>query len=120
MFYAGIDLHKNYILITVINGGGFRISQIRINNDIQKIANFFAQFTEPVRIVIEATLNWYWIVELLDNLGYDIVLAHPKKLRAIVDAKLELLSFCCLMINVCNTFPCSKILFSRILNLRKQ
>lgn len=89
MLYAGIDLHKNYILITVINGGGFRISQIRINNDIQKIANFFAQFTEPVRIVIEATLNWYWIVELLDNLGYDIVLAHPKKLRAIVDAKLE-------------------------------
>lgn len=89
MLYAGIDLHKNYIVITVIDQGGFQISQIRINNDIKAIISFFSQFKEPVKIVLEATLNWYWIVDLLDNMGYEIVLAHPKRLRAIVDAKLE-------------------------------
>lgn len=89
MLYAGIDLHKNYVVITVINQRGAQISQVRINNDRKALIIYFRQFKEPVKVVIEATLNWYWIVDLLDDMGYEVVLAHPKKLRAIVDAKLE-------------------------------
>jgi len=87
MLYSGIDLHKCFVLITVINESGCQISQVRINNDVNALISFFAQFNEPIEIVVEATLNWYWLVDLLDNLGYTIVLAHPKKLKAIVDTK---------------------------------
>lgn len=87
MLYAGIDLHKHYLVISVINQRGSEISSIRINNDSQLLVDYFGQFKEPIKVVIEATLNWYWIVDLLDDLQYEIVLAHPRRLRAIVDAK---------------------------------
>jgi len=89
MLYAGIDLHKYYQLITDINDGGHQVSQVRLNNNRLLVKNYFGQFTESVKIVVEATLNWYWLVDLLDELNYHIVLAHPKKLRSIVEAKLE-------------------------------
>jgi len=87
MLYAGIDLHKYFLVISVINQRGSEISSIRINNDAKLLVNYFSQFTEPIKIVIEATLNWYWVVDLLDQLQFEIVLAHPKRLRAIVETK---------------------------------
>lgn len=42
-----------------------------------------------MKATVEATLNWYWLVDLLDELGYSISLAHPAKLKAIVTAKCE-------------------------------
>ena len=77
MLYAGIDLHKHYLVISVIDQRGCEISSIRINNNAQLLISYFSQFAEPIKVVIEATLNWYRIVDLFDEPGYEIVLAHP-------------------------------------------
>lgn len=89
MLYAGIDLHKHYVHIAVINNAGNTVAEARLNNDRKIISNFFGRFDEPIKAVVEATLNWYWLVDLLDELQYSICLAHPAKLKAIVTAKCE-------------------------------
>lgn len=44
---------------------------------------------EPLKVVIEARRNWGMMYDLLEELGVDITVAHPLKVRAIADAKIK-------------------------------
>ena len=41
--YVGIDLHKNYLQIAVMDEKGKVLQNNKIDNDIQKIGGFFDQ-----------------------------------------------------------------------------
>ena len=43
MMYVGMDLHKNYLQIAVMDEKGKVIKNSKIDNDIQKIGIFFDQ-----------------------------------------------------------------------------
>ncbi len=82
MYYAGIDLHRNN-LVVFLEGQFGAVSQPRtfLCAAPESIREFFAQH-RPFRAVIEATCNYRWLYDLLAPLG-EVVLAHPKRLRAI-------------------------------------
>jgi len=42
-----------------------------------------------VHIAIESTINWYWIVDGLQEAGYDVRLAHTLGLYMITGAKIK-------------------------------
>ena len=85
--FAGIDLHKRYCFITVVNNLGEIMLQMKVPNSNEALRGFFAQFPTLPKTVIEATGNWYWIADLLEEMGIDVSLAHPKKLKDLYGAK---------------------------------
>ena len=89
MFYSGIDLHRDNSMITTINDSGAVIKQQKMPNDELAILNYFFSMGRQHRAVVEATANWYWLSDLLNDHGIELVLAHAKYLKAISYAKVK-------------------------------
>ena len=55
--FVGMDLHKNYLQIAVMNEKGKVLENSRINNDLRQIGRFFDQNIndENVRVVMESS-----------------------------------------------------------------
>lgn len=89
MLYSGIDLHRDNSMITTINQSGIIVKQQKLPNDKQALLNYFFALGNQHRAVVEATANWYWISDLLNSNGIDLILAHAKYLKAISYAKVK-------------------------------
>ncbi len=76
MYYSGIDQHKRDCLITTYDHGGQRVKQQRVPNDRQRLRAYFAAFAGPHRAVVESTGFWYWLADLLEELGVELTLAR--------------------------------------------
>lgn len=86
--YAGIDLHKDYSYITVVDQTGKKVSQGKIDNQVEKLQSFFNKLANP-KAVVEATFAWGWITDLLTEQGVEVILGHPQKLKAIASARIK-------------------------------
>src|SRR2546425_12522381 len=60
---------------------GERLSVLRVPNEAPAIANAMADAGPEPKVVIEATYGWYWVVDLLQDLGATVHLANPKALN---------------------------------------
>ncbi len=89
MLHVGLDLHKRFSFVTIMNDEGTVIRRARLANERKVIKGFFGQFEEPLSIAIEATWNWYWLQDILEEEGYPIKLAHPLKTKAIASARIK-------------------------------
>lgn len=89
MLYSGIDLHRDNSMITTINDSGTIIKQQKLPNDQVSLLDYFFSMGNEHRAVVEATANWYWLSDLLNGHGIDLVLAHAKYLKAISYAKVK-------------------------------
>lgn len=88
MVTVGVDLHKRVSQIAVLTPAG-EIVQHRLDNDAEKIAQFFGQIPAPASVAIEASGTWWWLADLLEQLGHHPVLSNPKQTKAIAAAKLK-------------------------------
>ena len=88
MVHVGVDLHKRVSQIAVLSPNG-EVTQHRLENDRLGVQRFFAQVPAPARVAIEASGMWWWLVDLLEELGHQPVLSHPKQTRAIAAARLK-------------------------------
>jgi transposase len=89
MQYVGFDAHKKYTFFTQMDASGQIRRQGKLANDRDALATFFAKIEEPARVVIEATMNWYHLYDLLESLEIPVTLAHPLRTRAIAEAKVK-------------------------------
>ncbi len=86
MHYAGIDLHRRTIVIAIEGEKGPLGKAKRfLCSEESELVDFFNRH-RPFRAVIEASCSYRWLYDLLSPLG-DVVLAHPKRLRAIVSGR---------------------------------
>ncbi|MEO0128324.1 MAG: IS110 family transposase, partial [candidate division WOR-3 bacterium] len=76
MNYCGIDLHKDFSQIHLCDEE-LRESSTRLKNDETIIRGFFETLRGNCKVVVEATGNWYWLVDLLQSLNLDVSLANP-------------------------------------------
>src|SRR5262245_1948607 len=88
MVHVGVDLHKRMSQIAVLTADG-ELTQHRLPNDPARLEPFFAQLPTPNPIAIEASGTWWWLVDLLERLGHQPVLSHPKETKAIASARLK-------------------------------
>jgi transposase len=92
MYYAGIDYHKRYSVVSVVNGAGTRLHQGRVEgNGAEGFTRFFKQVGSPVKVVLEASWNWGKVYDVLEDLEAvkHITLAHPAKTRMIAEAQIK-------------------------------
>jgi hypothetical protein len=77
--YCGIDLHAKSSYLAIIDEQRKRVFNRNVTNDRETILSFLAPYrAELVRIVVESTFNWYWLMDdtLMGN-DYTIHLANP-------------------------------------------
>lgn len=90
MCYVGIDLHKKTSTYVVLDQGGKRVARKMIASRPEEFRREFSAF-EPgeTKVVLEATINWYWVVDVLDELGLEVHLADPRKVRLIAESTIK-------------------------------
>jgi transposase len=86
MKYVGIDLHKKTIVVCVMNKARKVLARKKFQcSDIKGIKAWFAELGE-FQFVVEATAAYEWLVQLLEPMANDWVLAHPGKMRVIAES----------------------------------
>jgi transposase len=82
----GVDLHKKLITACVMDQDRAVLARKNLACDQpDAIVEFFRPF-RPFKVVIEATASYLWLVERLETLAEEIILANPKKLRVIAES----------------------------------
>lgn len=76
--FAGIDLHRNNAVCVIVNQQGRRLAHRKLPNELTQIQHFLRPYhARLARVGVEATFNWYWLVDGLQAAGYPVGLAHP-------------------------------------------
>jgi transposase len=81
-YYAGIDLHSSNNYIGIIDEKDKRVFGKRINNDLPDVLSVLEPFKSNLDgVVVESTYNWYWLVDGLQDHGYQVHLANPSAVK---------------------------------------
>jgi transposase len=89
MFYCGIDLSARDSHLCVLDESLSIHLQMKAPNLLPRIASLLDPFKPDLKIVVESTFNWYWLVDGLQLLGFDVSLAHTLGLAMITQAKVK-------------------------------
>jgi len=76
MKYAAIDLHGNNSVVVVTDEGDRVLVQRRVGNDLAQVMAVLDPYREGLVVAVEATFNWYWLVDGLSLHGYVVRLVH--------------------------------------------
>ena len=75
-FYCGIDLSARECHLCVIDERLKIILQQKLPNNLKQICALLAPYQADLKIVVESTFNWYWLIDGLQAAGFAVVLAH--------------------------------------------
>jgi transposase len=90
MLHVGLDLHKRFSTVTVMDDDGTILEQDKLyHDDRARLTEFFRRLAGKAVVTVEATRNWYWLYELLEELGLTVKLANARKVRLIAEARLK-------------------------------
>src|SRR3989449_4056988 len=84
-FYCGIDLSARDCHVCVID----EQLKVMVRNELPKIVQLLEPSKANLKIVVESTFNWYWLIDGLQAAGFDVVLAHTLGLYLITGAKVK-------------------------------
>lgn len=88
--YIGIDFHTQHSSVAVMDSKGTIVDERRLyHNSKKEFLNYFSAFDKDTSIAVEATRNWYWLVDCLQDLDLDVKLVHAKKARIIAEGTIK-------------------------------
>src|SRR5437762_7599181 len=88
-FYCGIDLSARDCHVCVIDEQLKVMVQQKLRNELPRICQLLEPYKGDLKIVVESTFNWYWLIDGLQAEGFDVVLAHTLGLYLITGAKVK-------------------------------
>jgi transposase len=79
---AGIDLHSNNLFCGIVDLEGKRVFEKKLPCDLASVIKALKPFQNRMEtIAVESTYNWYWLVDGLQDQGYQTVLANPAAMQ---------------------------------------
>jgi transposase len=82
MNYSGIDQHSNNSVVTVTDETDRVVAEKRLPNDLSKIVAFLLPWRDELAgVVVESTDNWYWLVDGLQEAGFEVKLANTGAIK---------------------------------------
>jgi len=87
--YVGVDLHKRSCWVTVLDADGHLLESRRIGTTKPELLEFFGKVRKPAEVAVEATLNWYYFLNVMEPLGLELHPVHAWKTRAIASARIK-------------------------------
>jgi transposase len=79
--YVGIDLHRRRSVIVRVSQSGEKLATYHLDNDPMLIAAAIKEAGQRPEVVFEATYGYYWLADLLEELGCVLHMAHPSGLN---------------------------------------
>lgn len=87
--YIGIDLHKAKSFVTRMTAQGHILEQVNLSHTTGALQQYLRTLPTDARRAVEATGNWMWLYEQIEDRQLALVLAHPLKVRAIASARIK-------------------------------
>lgn len=90
--FIGMDLHKNTSALCVKDKEGEEIILKKIltgKNSVREFINGIKERSDNLSLVLEPVSQWYYYADMLENLGADVHLAHPMRVKAIAAARVK-------------------------------
>lgn len=86
----GIDLHQKRSRYVMVNQEGRVLAKRTIASTPEAFRETFGALeARNTQVALEATINWYWAVDILDELGIEVHLANPHKVRLIAESTIK-------------------------------
>jgi len=89
MEYYGLDIHKLSITYTCMNEQGQVLRRGQVVTTPEAIREIVAPSGGQAWVALEATRGWSYVYDTLEPLGVHLFLSHPKRVKAIVSAKVK-------------------------------
>jgi transposase len=89
MCSIGVDFHKAYSHMTVMDAQGQVVKAGKVANTREAVQAFLTPYRDNAEAVLEATRNWTVMYDLLEREVRAVHLAHPLKVRAIAEARIK-------------------------------
>ena len=87
--YVGIDVHRKRSQVAVIDQDGKVLANRNVNNGVTPILSVIGGLPPGTPAAFEAAYGWGWLVELLEDYGFEPHLVHPLQCKAIASARLK-------------------------------
>jgi transposase len=87
--YVGIDVHRKRSQVAVVDQGGEVLANRNVTNGVEPILGVIGDLPVTTPVAFEAAFGWGWLVELLEDYGFDPHLVHPSQCKAIASARLK-------------------------------
>ena len=81
MRIIGVDLHARQQTIAMLDTETGELSEKTLVHDGDEVWNFYSALRSPVLVGIEATGSMQWFLRLMEELGIECRVGHPKKIR---------------------------------------
>ena len=79
--YIAFDSHKRYTWVEHEEVATGKVEQYRLNHAPGAIRNALAHCAPGTPVAIEATANWYWIIDEIEQAQLEPRLVHPRKAK---------------------------------------
>jgi len=91
MYAIGIDYHKRYSQMTVMEKDGTIVKEGKVANRPEAVKEFLGSYEGEAQAAVEATLNWTVIFDMVEELLGEgqVKLCHTSKARAIAEARIK-------------------------------
>ena len=87
--YVGIDVHRRRSQIAVVDEGGVVHANRNVSNGTDTVLAVLGGLPTGTPVAFEAAYGWGWLVQLLDDYGFEPHLVHPVRCKAIASARLK-------------------------------
>src|SRR5437667_12068874 len=87
--YVGIDVHRKRSQVAVIDQAGQVVANRNVPNGVEPILKVIGGLPPGTPAALEAAFGTGWLVELLEDYGFDPHLVHPLRCKAIASARLK-------------------------------
>jgi len=80
--YCGIDLHSNNHVVVVLDEKDKRVFDRRLSNDLSITLEALSPYQETLEgVAVESTFNWYWLVDGLQDHGFNVQLVNTAAVK---------------------------------------
>jgi len=87
--YVGIDVHRKRSQVAVVDQFGEVLANRNVPNGAEPILRVIGDLPPGTPTAFEAAFGTGWLVELLEDYGFDPHLVHPSRCKAIASARLK-------------------------------
>src|SRR5256884_3039039 len=87
--YVGIDVHRKRSQVAVITEDGTVALNKNVVNGTETVLRLIGDLPAGTPVAFEAAFGWGWLVQLLEDYGFDPHLVHPLRCKAIASARLK-------------------------------
>ena len=87
--YVGIDVHRKRSQVAVVTEDGTVQLNKNVVNGSEPMLRLIGDLPSGTPVAFEAAFGWGWLVQLLEDYGFEAHLVHPLRWKAIASARLK-------------------------------